>query len=368
MNFPFLRAWFFYSLRVIDTDSKLAGCLPELHVASWVALDTEADSLHAYPEKLCLLQVGVPGRELLVDPLAGLSLGPFWKVLQKHQLILHGADYDLRLLHKAGGFVPEAIFDTMLAARLLGCRQFGLTDLVMEYLGVPLEKGPQKANWARRPLTPRMETYALNDVRYLQPLAECLRGQLAEKGRLEWHGESCRRLIADCSVRRQIDPDRVWRVKGSHQLSPTALAVLREIWHWREVEAVRANKPPYFILAPTAMVGLAAAAAAHASLEEHLPRHFSERRRTGLEEAVRRGLANPNPPAVLRRTARRATEMEKRRVRELEQRRDRWAEELGFDPTLIASWATLMALARDWERHQGDLMCWQLDLLAPGTK
>ena len=115
--------------------------------------------------------------------------------------MLHGADYDLRLLRKSWDFVPDKIFDTMLASRLLGCREFGLTSLVSKYLGVALEKGPQKANWARRPLTPRMEAYACNDTRYLKPLADLLLAELEAKGRLGWLRESCARLIEDCAQR-----------------------------------------------------------------------------------------------------------------------------------------------------------------------
>ena len=133
---------------------------------------------------------------------------------------MHGADYDLRLLRKHHEFVPSAIFDTMLAARLLGLRQFGLGHLVEKYLGVKLEKGPQKANWAMRPLTERMERYARNDTRYLKPLADRLKPELQASGRLAWQQESCARLIQDSTTQRPADLDAVWRIKGSHLLEP----------------------------------------------------------------------------------------------------------------------------------------------------
>src|SRR5437867_4118116 len=163
-----------YILPVIDTDQKLEAFLPRMRAARWIALDTEADSLHAYPEKLCLIQVSIEGADELLDPLSSMNLAPAFKVFHDHELILHGADYDLRLLRKSRGFVPTAIFDTMLASRLLGCREFGLNNLVSKYLGVTLEKGPQKANWAQRPLTQRMVEYARNDTRHLKPLSEIL--------------------------------------------------------------------------------------------------------------------------------------------------------------------------------------------------
>ena len=227
---------------MIDTEEKLAPFLPQLSAASWIALDTEADSLHAYPEKLCLIQVSIEGSDHLLDPLASIKLAPVFEILSQHELILHGADYDLRLLRRDCGFVPTTIFDTMLASRLLGVREFGLVNLVAKFLGVTLEKGPQKANWARRPLTERMEAYAKNDTHYLKPLVNLLSAELKAKGRLAWHQQSCARLITDCSVLREADLDNVWRVKGSHHLPPAAMAVLREIWRWREEEAVACNK------------------------------------------------------------------------------------------------------------------------------
>src|SRR6266446_8033913 len=145
---------------VIDTDQKLAAFLPVLRAASWVAVDTEADSLHAYPEKVCLIQISTVSGDELIDPLARVNLDPLLEALAGHELIMHGADYDLRLLRRHHEFVPKAIFDTMLAARLLGLRQFSLGNLVEKYLQVKLEKGAQKANWAMRPLTERMARYA----------------------------------------------------------------------------------------------------------------------------------------------------------------------------------------------------------------
>ena len=232
---------------MIETDEKLAAWLPKLRAAKWVALDTEADSLHAYPEKVCLIQISTADGDRLVDPLAKINLDPLLDALNAHELIMHGADYDLRLLRKHHEFTPSAIFDTMLAARLVGEWQFGLSSLVEKFLGVKLDKGSQKADWARRPLTEKMEIYARNDTHYLQPLADKLKLELQRKDRLAWHQESCARLIAECSQPPVVDGDSVWRIKGSSHLSRPAFAVLRELWHWRENEAVAANRPPFFI-------------------------------------------------------------------------------------------------------------------------
>ena len=351
---------------MIDSDGSLEGFLPRLRSAKVVALDTEADSLHAYPEKLCLIQISIEGDDRLLDPLSGMNLAPLWAELKSHVLVLHGADYDLRLLRKNHGFVPDRIFDTMLGSRLLGEREFGLAHLLKKYLDVVLEKGSQKADWAKRPLTPRMEDYARNDTRHLARLSGILREQLNAQGRLAWAEESCARLIADCAAPPVPQPDLVWRVKGSHKLSQPALAVLREIWRWREQEAVAANKPPFFVLSPEVMVEIAAAAVEQRPFEQLLPRHFSARRQEGLDHAVRAGVACPptEHPGYVKVKFHRQTEPERRRYLELEERRNARAANLGIDPTLIANRATLLALAADWDVTAPELMTWQKELLS----
>ncbi len=348
---------------MIDTQPALMELLPKLNAAEWLALDTEADSLHAYPEKLCLLQISIPGADCLIDPLSNIDLTPVWPIFQEHELIMHGSDYDLRLLRKNHGFVPKRIFDTMLASRLLGDREFGLTNLVSKYLNVQLDKGSQKADWARRPLTERMEEYARNDTHYLKPLRDLLAYQLREKHRLKWLEECCQRLIQDCAVPSVPDPETVWRVKGSHVLSRYGLAVLRELWQWRETEAVRANKPPYFVLAHEQLVDIANAVSEERSFA--LPRHFSSRRADALQHAITIAQTLPpqQHPHPLRSFPRRQTEDERRRFEQLQKRRDKHATELAIDPTLIASRATLLELARDFEGNRKGLMHWQRELL-----
>ncbi|MBI5386643.1 MAG: HRDC domain-containing protein [Verrucomicrobia bacterium] len=349
---------------MIDAQEKLAALLPKLRAADWIALDTEADSLHAYPEKLCLMQVSIDGLDVLLDTLAPVDFTPALQILRDHTLIMHGSDYDLRLLLKTFEFVPSHIFDTMLAARLLGRHQVGLQNLVSHYLGVTLEKGPQKADWARRPLTPRMETYARHDTHYLKPLADALAAELTAKGRLDWHQEYCGEFIRNSAVIAQPDPETEWRVKGSHGLGPRGLAVLRELWRWREAEALSANRPPFFVLMPETMVALAQAAVDEQPTQDLIPRRFSPRRRQGVTEAIAKGLASEHKPGPLKHYSRRLTEAQARRYHDYERRRNRRATELGLDPSLIASRATLLTLAREGEKAtNGTLMKWQLELL-----
>src|SRR5476651_1935024 len=253
----------------------------------------------------------------------------------------------------------------MLAARLLGEWQFGLSSLAEKFLGVKLDKGSQKADWARRPLTEKMEIYARNDTHHLKPLADKLKLELQQKNRLAWHQESCARLIAECSRPQTVDTDSVWRVKGSSILGRAALAVLRELWQWREKEAIAYCRPPFFVLSHERMVDIADAAAAKQPFENILPPKMSPRRRETLLEAVKAGLAVPPGkfPEILRHKFNRPNETEFRRFRELEKIRDSHAHKLGIDPTLIASKATLGDLSRDWEKHAPELMNWQRELL-----
>ena len=350
---------------VIDTEEKLAAFLPKLRAAEWVSVDTEADSLHAYPEKVCLIQISVAGKDLLVDPLANIKLDPLLDALNAHELIMHGADYDLRLLEKHHEFIPSTIFDTMLAGRLLGEKHFGLSALVEKYLNVKLDKGSQKANWAQRPLTERMEQYARADTHYLKPLSDKLKSELAAKKRLAWHQESCARLIENCARPHVVDLDLMWRVKGSSRLSRAGLAVLRELWRWREHEAVNANRPPFFILNHEKLVDIAAVASVNHPVENLVPPHLSPRRRAGLLEAVKIGQAvlPQAQPEVLRHQFQRPNEAEFKRYRDLEKIRDAHAGHLGIDPSLIASRPILGELARDWQNNAPLLMNWQRELL-----
>ena len=141
-----------FSADVIATDAALTTLLAAISPHVRIAIDTEADSLHCYREKLCLLQMSLTDADFVIDPLALRDLERLCAVLKQKEIVLHGADFDLRLLRRSLGLVPEQVFDTVIAARLLGQRQFSLAALVQRYFAVELPKGSQKANWAQRPL------------------------------------------------------------------------------------------------------------------------------------------------------------------------------------------------------------------------
>ena len=354
---------------LIATDARLAELVKNIDVADRVALDTEADSLHSYREKLCLLQISVPAavsargyNDFIVDPLAGLDLEPLRQALEPREIVLHGADYDLRMLQRGLNFTAHTIFDTLIAARLLGIREFSLAALVKRYFGLELPKGSQKANWAKRPLPARMAEYAINDVHYLLALAEKLEAELDACERRDWLCQSCRRAIEQAAVARTRKQDEFWRVRGSGSIHGRPAAVLRELWQWREREAEMADRPPFHILQNENLLN-AAVSVASGSVPDY--KHFSPRRRQAFREAARLGLAVPESdwPVLSRRFGTRPTAEMVRRTEELRQRRDKSAKELGMESSFIAPRGTLEAIAADHARAASLLVPWQRELL-----
>ena len=347
---------------MIATAAQLSELLPQIEKISRVAVDTEADSLHCYREKLCLVQISVPGDDYIVDPLADVDLAPLRAVLEPKEIILHGADYDLRLLRRALNFSARKIFDTVIAARLLGIREFSLAAMLRRYFGVELTKGSQKANWAKRPLPERMIEYAIKDTHYLLPLAEKLEGELREVGRLDWFQQSCQRAIEQAAVDRERDVEEAWRISGAGSLPPRTAAVLRELWKWREKEAEAADRPCFHILQNHELLRAAEEFAA-GKIPDY--RHFSPRRRSHFRHAAEKALKLPEEewPVKRRRTGTRPTAEIVRRVDELKHRRDRAAGELKVEPTVLAPRTALEAIASDEARAETILVPWQRQLL-----
>jgi len=373
---------------VITDAAQLASLIEQIESADRVAVDTEADSLHSYREKLCLLQISVPAAEgsvdagggqgdpgmggdhpsrpqpcdFILDPLAKIDLGPLRRALEAKEIVLHGADYDLRMLRRGLNLVSSRIFDTMIAARLLGIREFSLAALVKRYFGLTLLKGSQKANWAQRPLPARMAEYAIKDVHYLLPLAETLEAELDRCQRRGWLQQSCQRAIELGAVARTRKRDELWRIRGSGILRGRAAAVLRALWEWREKEAEKADRPPFHILQNQDLLK-AAAKFASGSVPDY--RHFSFRRRQAFREAAQAALRAPESewPVLRRRSGTRPTNETIERAERLRRRRNKAAEELGLEPSFIAPRSTLEAIAADATRAPALLVPWQRELV-----
>ena len=210
----------------IDRTDALENALSDLGKGP-LAIDTEADSLHHYPEKVCLIQLSFGARDYLVDPLAEVSLEPLAERLRDGSIvkILHGADYDLRMLHRGFGVTFTGLFDTMIAARIIGETRFGLAALLEQFFDVPMDKKFQRADWSIRPLTPEMARYAAMDTHYLIPLYDKLVARLEELGRRGWAAEEFERLEQIRTAPRAAAEEGFRRVKGAGKLDRRQLAV-----------------------------------------------------------------------------------------------------------------------------------------------
>jgi len=354
---------------VIASERQLADLIRQIQAADRVALDTEADSLHSYREKLCLLQISVPAsvnvhgcQDFILDPLADLDLEPLRQALESREIVLHAADYDLRMLRRGLNFTANRIFDTVIAARLLGIREFSLGALVKRFFGVELHKHSQKANWALRPLPPRMLKYAVDDVHYLLPLAAKLEEELERVHRRGWFQQSCARAIELAAAERERIQDELWRIAGAGVLDPNTGAVLRALWQWRETEAELADRPPFHILHNRELLK-----AAESFTSGDVPdyKHFSARRRQTFREAAKIALQSPQSewPVMRRRSGSRPTEEMRRRADQLRERRDKSAAQLGLEPSFIASRGALDVIAADPARATVVLVPWQRELI-----
>ncbi len=364
----------------VDTDARMEQALRILDAARSVALDTEADSLHSYHEKVCLIQISVNGSHFIVDPLAEADLAPLLRRLASLRLILHGADYDLRMLRGSFGFRPGGeIFDTMLAAQLLGYDGIGLAAVAQNILGVTLSKRGQRSDWSRRPLTTAQLRYAVDDTRYLPEIEGRLRSELKRKGRLEWHRESCERMVqATAQDHPARDPEDAWRIRGLQGLNARELACVREIWRWREREAEKADRPPFKIMPNQQIVQLSQWAVAHPDLPlsegPKLPRHCTGRRFKGLESAIRRARDLPESKLPEHRRGRwtRPSGPDIRpQLQYLREKTAGIARDLGIEPSVLAPKSALAALARERpEDLEGVMRCshlmrWQAEFLLP---
>jgi len=343
---------------MIDSPEPLSGLIAEISGFDRLAIDTEADSLHCYFEKLCLIQISIPGRDELIDPLAGFSIEPLCLELARHELVIHGADYDLRLLARAGNLKAVRVFDTMLAARLTGRTEFSLAALLSANFGVTLAKQSQKANWARRPLPQQMLDYAVKDTQYLLPLAQKLEEELRSMGRTEWFEQSCEKAIAAASATRVKDVENAWRISGSSDLQGRAAAVLRALWNWRDGEARASDRPSFHILHNEQLI---ACARGFDAGEAFIPRHLDGSRRSRFIAAAEQGMNLPEAewPKPIRKPRVRPTGDQQRLFNHYKTERDKAASRLGLDPSIIAPKAAIEAISFNPVEAREKLMPWQ---------
>lgn len=357
---------------LLDQPGSLTPLLTALDRVEEVFLDTEADNMYHYKTRVCLFQLLVDGEVFLVDVLApGLNVKPLLTVLAKKHLVMHGSDFDLRLLHDLCGFRPKSIFDTMLAAQLLGRQRIGLAGLLEEHFGVAVDKSGQKANWSQRPITPKLLNYAALDVWHLPALRDILKRDLKKLGRFEWLEQQCLAQIAAGSTGFAPSTDTDWRIGRSERLRGAGLGVLHAVWHWREEQAQRIDTPPFKVCGNTLVLQIAEAAEQGDSEASILQRVNLGKRHSrlfpSLAAAVRAGLTR-DPKTLPRRPGRDPNHVSLTQAEiELQDRikldRDRVAQKLGIESTLIANRSQLAQIARSPKKIDDHLLPWQADLL-----
>jgi ribonuclease D len=352
----------------IDTAEALADWTArmrvelEAHSDKRCCLDTEADSLHHFREKVCLLQVACAGHFALVDPLAISDMTPLLDLLNLGELWFHGADYDLTLLQRTYGWKPLKMRDTQIAARLVGHRHFGLAALVKDMVGIELSKASQKADWSRRPLPDVMLRYAVDDVRYLLFIADRLLGELRAQNREEWFVESCLDLQADVAERLVAPKEEPWRVQGSGRLQPRGLAFLREAWIWRESIAEERDLPCFRVMSNKQM--LAYAEDFERGVEVSAPAGWRPRWKKAFSEVLKEALALPigECPPRMKRPKSRFGEEERALVDRLCGARDQVANGLEIESSLLGSRGTLEQVVAA-KSAEGLMMGWQKELM-----
>jgi ribonuclease D len=220
-------------------------------------MDLEMDSLHHYQEKVCLIQISTRSESWLIDPLAIKDLSSLAAPLGNPdiRIVMHGADYDIRSLHRDFGIEVCNLFDTMLASRFLGITEFGLAALLKARFGIELNKKYQKADWSKRPLSPEMSAYAAADTSDLLPLYDQLNGELVEKGRLSWLEEECR-LVCQARVTEKEGPSFL-SCKGAGKLKGRTLAILEELLQLRDSQARVLDRPPFKVISVETLLEVA---------------------------------------------------------------------------------------------------------------
>lgn len=355
---------------LIDQPGQLAPLLEALDRVDEVALDTEADNMNCYRTKICLLQFLVDGRVFLVDALAPLNFDALYTRLATKHLVMHGSDYDLRLLHDLRRFEARSMFDTMLAAQLLNRQRVGLAALMEDYFGFIMSKESQKANWSKRPLTQKLLDYASLDVWHLPELRNLLTKELQKLGRMGWLDQQCRRQIEAAQAGFPGADEHAWRIGKSERLRGRGLGVLHAIWHWREEQAGRLDTPPFKVCNNSLLLKIAQAAEegdSEASILGQIDLGRRHPRLIGsLSAALRSGLARD--PASLPRRPRnhdhRALSPGELEFQDrLKADRDALAAKLNLEPTLIANRAQLAVLARNPADVDTVLLPWQASLV-----
>lgn len=350
-------------LRFVDDDAGLRDLVRDLRDEPRVAVDTESDSMHAYFEKVCVVQVSAPGRDYVIDALV-VDLAPFGEMLADPRIekVFHAADYDILCLKRAFGFELRRLFDTMIAARVLGWEQCGLAALLQEHFSHAADKRFQRYDWARRPLDEAALAYARFDTHFLLALRELQLDALAENGRLEIFQHACERQTRVQPRPRTFDATAFWKIKGARELDAPGRSVLQALYVLRDDLARASDRAPFRVMGDAVLVDLARrrpttgrALKAVRGLSPGLVRRHGAR----LLEAVREAQERP-PPAPPPRPARPSAALRARHDAARAWRKQVAAAE-NLDPDLVLPRSVLQAVAEAGPQDLAGLRA--LDLL-----
>ncbi len=282
-------------LIMVRDEEALAEMVGTLSKASVIGIDTESDSFYSYQEKVCLIQISNSDTDWVVDPLAVPDLSSLRPLMSDPDIVkvLHGSDYDVVCLKRDFDFTIVNLFDTLIAAQLLGFERIGLADLIKGHFGHEIEKKYQRHDWSKRPLLPEHIDYARGDTHWLLALRELLIRKLKQAGRMRHMDEECDILARKEWQGRTIDPNGFLRVKKANQLDQDGLRVLRRVWQFREDHAKAQNRPPFKVLPDPVMLILSEKRPTTArEMDRVLPGKVALKRRygTGLLEAIKAGI------------------------------------------------------------------------------
>lgn len=342
----------------LDEPAELDRFLTDIAGVREIALDTEGASYHRFVDRIYLLQVSTRDRSAIIDPLPIGTPEGLGRLLEspKVEVVFHDADYDLRLLRQDYGWKIRNIFDTRVAAQLLGLKAFGLAALLEKYFGVKLDKKHQRADWSMRPLTPDMLRYAAQDTAHLLELRTILRNELERLGRLAWAKEEFERL-EDTQWAAEDPAMSFLKLKGARDLTRRELAVLRELVPWRDAVAGAQDRATFRVIGNEQLLAIARQQpqATDALLAiKGVPRGLVESRGSDLLAAVRRGMecAEAQLPRFPKAPRWDRDPDFDTRVSALRTVRDAAAQRLDMDPGVLCSRDRLEAVAR---RNPGSL-------------
>lgn len=286
--------------RLIQEDSEFHDLLDTLHSQPRLAVDTESNSLHAYRERVCLIQFSTPESDYLIDPLSLSEISRLDTLFAspKNEKVFHGAEYDIMCLKRDFDFTFSNLFDTRVAIRTLGRKRSGLQDVLAEEFDIQISKRYQRANWGKRPLPPALLDYARLDTHYLLPLRDRLDDALHAVGRWEEALEVCERLADVDPHENGFDPEGYWRIANTKSLTPRQIAILRELYLYRDSQSRHLDRPPFKILGDKTLFAIAEASPKGSGALQNLPGMSPgqiRRHEKGILAAVRRGQRAPIP-------------------------------------------------------------------------